>query len=251
MTEQTELGVEAWRALHAFGQAKSKATGDDTAQSLGPRPRAEEIRVSWAIARDQVAAARLKQNKTSSKAPGSQSKMINADHLGVFLSGILSHRRDPVVWDDEVLSLAMNEQPYESSADLEAYCNSFIQLMSIVPQDLIMDDASGICQNMIRAGSHNAFSIRSGGEDLEEYMGYAIYPSASYFNHSCAPNIAKRRVGRHWEFSAAREIPQGEQCCITYLGGDERTMDVEARRARLQDVWGFVCMCARCVEEQG
>jgi len=80
-------------------------------------------------------------------------------------------------------------------------------------------------------------------------MGYSLYPEASYFNHSCSPNITKHRNGNCWEFLAAEDIRLGEQCCITYLGGDEKDLKVEERRARLREIWNFECMCSRCVAE--
>ncbi|KAK5705280.1 Histone-lysine N-methyltransferase set-6 [Elasticomyces elasticus] len=87
------------------------------------------------------------------------------------------------------------------------------------------------------------------GEDGEEYMGYAVYPSSSYFNHSCSPNVAKQRVGNAWRFWVIEDVRKGEQLCISYLGGDEKDLSVDERRARLAEVWGFVCECARCQSE--
>lgn len=81
-------------------------------------------------------------------------------------------------------------------------------------------------------------------------MGWAIYPTASYFNHSCRPNINKRRIGSAWEFTTAESLPEGEQCCISYLGGDEKELTVTERRQRLKEAWGFTCMCQRCQHEE-
>jgi hypothetical protein len=143
----------------------------------------------------------------------------------------------------------MDEEPYRSHHDLEAHCQAFLQLYSLIPQELLGSCTSCVCRTLASAGSHNAFGIRAGSEDGEEYMGYGIYPSASYFNHSCSPNIIKRRLGRTWEFMAGRDIEKGEECCITYLGGDEEDLNVLERRARLSVVWNFECMCKRCTGE--
>ena len=77
-------------------------------------------------------------------------------------------------------------------------------------------------------------------------MGYALYPSASYFNHSCKPNVAKVRVGNTWRFWVPKDVARGEQLCISYLGGDEKDLTTAERRVRLKDVWSFVCECEGC-----
>lgn len=79
-----------------------------------------------------------------------------------------------------------------------------------------------------------------------ENLGSAMYPSASYFNHSCDPNVAKVRQGRTMIFVTAREVQAGEELCISY-GHTERGLD--ERRQVLQDWWGFVCNCTRCIRE--
>nr|POE59271.1 putative protein lysine methyltransferase set6 [Quercus suber] len=249
--KQGELGVKSWLALQAFAQARGRGNSNDLLSFSGGKPEPEEIAAAWDVARRQIQTIRGPTNRNSRKASTYRNANVEVDHMGFFLSGILEHHRSPEDWTDGMSSLTMDGQPYSSTGDLTMHCNSFLQLMSILPETLASVDQSEICQIMVAAGSHNAFGIRSGGEDLEEYMGYAIYPSASYFNHSCEPNIKKRRVGNRWEFSAARDVPQGEQCCISYLGGDEKDLDLASRRARLENVWAFRCMCIRCVAEQG
>ncbi|RUS29986.1 hypothetical protein BC938DRAFT_479982 [Jimgerdemannia flammicorona] len=47
----------------------------------------------------------------------------------------------------------------------------------------------------------------------QELLGYAIHPRAVYFNHSCAPNVTKDRVGRMMRFVTNR--------CVEELGEEE------------------------------
>jgi SET domain len=79
-----------------------------------------------------------------------------------------------------------------------------------------------------------------------ENLGSAMYPSASYFNHSCEPNIIKVRQGRTILFVTSREVQNEEELCISY-GHTER--EVEERREILKEVWGFDCNCVRCIKE--
>jgi hypothetical protein len=79
-----------------------------------------------------------------------------------------------------------------------------------------------------------------------ENLGSAMYPSASYFNHSCDPNVTKVRRGRIILFVTSRDVDDGDELCISY-GHTERK--VEERRKLLQDWWGFNCVCSRCTRE--
>ncbi|RMD42439.1 hypothetical protein DV735_g2637, partial [Chaetothyriales sp. CBS 134920] len=110
-------------------------------------------------------------------------------------------------------------------------------------------------QELVSRAAHNAFSIRptNDGDQSGEFLGYGVWPEASFFNHSCRPTVRKARQGRCWAFwvDGEREIGPGQELTITYLGGDERELTVEERRKRLQDEWSFRCCCPRCVEEGG
>jgi hypothetical protein len=241
-----KVGVEAWRALHTMLQAKRKRYGDeDYVMDASPKPTTDHIDNAWAsVCSSSQGSNSAKKSKRA--LPG----QADPDILGYLLSGILCHYSRSEHWQN-VLELAMDTTPYKSSEDLSAYTMAFTQLLAILPVELQASCTPSICQSLLKASSHNAFGIRAGGEDGagEEYMGYALYPDASYFNHSCEPNLAKRRQGRQWNFWAAREIAEGEECCISYLGGDEKALDVYERRARLREVWGFECSCVRCVRE--
>ncbi|KAI8382464.1 hypothetical protein BD560DRAFT_431853 [Blakeslea trispora] len=65
-------------------------------------------------------------------------------------------------------------------------------------------------------------------DDLE-LLGWGIYPSAVYFNHSCDANVIK-----------------GQEACISYGAVHE---PVETRRARLLEHYHFECQCTRCIDE--
>ncbi|KAG9071346.1 hypothetical protein KI688_005557 [Linnemannia hyalina] len=79
----------------------------------------------------------------------------------------------------------------------------------------------------------NSFGIRDSSEEL---LGFAVFPRASFFNHSCRPNIQKKRrqssrdvKARQMEYWSTGVIKEGEECCISY--GDIST-GVGERRAR-------------------
>jgi SET and MYND domain-containing protein len=256
--EQGSIGVEAWKCLAAFVKAKGKGTGADQSMADGARPEVEEIEAAWREAeesgemvrrgRDVEALITKAERKRGQAVLRKCLELVDADMLSYFLCGVLLHHSgSPLV--DEVAELAMDDRPYRTEHDLHVGCNSYLQLLSILPNELLPTLTSRLCRSMVQADNHNAFGIRGGGEDSEEYMGYGVYPSASYFNHSCRPNLTKKRIERSWEFATARDIDAGEECCITYLGGDEKDLGRAERQSRLKGVWGFDCACERCGQE--
>ena len=264
LEEQGRLGVTSWEELHKFLQLKSKTlTNRASFPLLAAKPVKDEVETSWEEAekaarqtRDSRTRASLnpvrdREGKTQGqqihRRAWTQAEDVDPDILGYLLSGALLHHKRPGQWHSMILPLAMDETPYRTTMDLSAHCDSFLQLAGIVPIDILTSATSHVCQTSLNAASHNSFGIRS--EDGEEYLGYALYPESSYFNHSCAPNISKKRLGSVWEFCALRDIDVGKECCITYLGGDEEELTVGGRKEHLKRVWGFECMCVRCKQE--
>ncbi|KAL4864924.1 hypothetical protein BDV12DRAFT_200642 [Aspergillus spectabilis] len=85
--------------------------------------------------------------------------------------------------------------------------------------------------------------------DRGEQFGAAVYPRASIANHSCCPNITHKpdKYG-DMVFTANRDIPAGEECCISYFDMTQH-ITLKERRRHLQSLFRFRCECARCVED--
>lgn len=178
---------------------------------------------------------------------------IDADIATFLLSGCFMHQSNTSNVSS-LMTLADNPSVY-NTASLPEHAQAYLHLLAILPPSLLSQLRPDISHDLISRASHNAFSIRppssSDGEQSGEFLGYGVWPEASFFNHSCAPNVSKKRVGRQWTFTTSRDIAEGEELCITYLGGDERDFDVQGRRKRLHDEWGFTCQCQKCIEEAG
>lgn len=143
-----------------------------------------------------------------------------------------------------------------TSSPLEDYTSAYLVLSAILPTLLLKILSTNLIINLASRASHNAFSIRpegtTDGDQSGEFLGWGVWPEASFFNHSCRPNVTKERKGRVWTFSASSEselITVGQQLCITYLGGDEKDLNVHERRKRLQEQWGFLCQCDLCQQQ--
>ena len=80
-------------------------------------------------------------------------------------------------------------------------------------------------------------------------LGIAIYPLATFFNHSCCPNVersASYADGGETQFVALRDIAADEELTITYC---DLSDDVVQRRDHLLRDYFFLCACERCSRE--
>lgn len=259
--DEGDVGEEAGKVVAGWLRKRGRGTQEDEVMGIvGERPEEEEVEAAWREGEKRAVALRrgAECGKSMTKIErklvnGIVRKMeesVDADILGYILCAVLFHARHPEKWREEVLPLAHDSRPYKTKRDLEVAVNSFLQLSTILPSHCLNIHPE-ICRTIFEVDNHNAFGIRAGGEDSEEYMGYGVFPIASYFNHSCEPNVSKKRIGREWEFRANRDLEVGEELCITYLGGDEKDLGVGERRMRLEGAWGFACACARCRREGG
>lgn len=81
----------------------------------------------------------------------------------------------------------------------------------------------------------------------KEYLGYMLFPEASFFNHSCRPNLRKSRIGNKMSFKTTVSIEKGDQLCIDYFNILNEPFN--KRQEILSSNWFFNCACERCVEE--
>lgn len=73
-----------------------------------------------------------------------------------------------------------------------------------------------------------------------------IFPEASYFNHSCAPNLCRvmTKGGQAAAFYALRPICAGDALTICYTDVQENS--TAERRRNLLAAYRFFCECVRC-----
>ncbi|WEJ95228.1 Histone-lysine N-methyltransferase set-6 [Yamadazyma tenuis] len=62
----------------------------------------------------------------------------------------------------------------------------------------------------------NAFGIWTLNEGDKDFLGFGVYPSGSFFNHSCTPNIIKRRINNELHFLTLADIQKNDELCIDY-----------------------------------
>ena len=78
-------------------------------------------------------------------------------------------------------------------------------------------------------------------------IGRSLYPSASYFNHSCEPNCEVFETGSVLAVHPTRDIVKGEEVTIAYI---DTKQTLHERRKQLHNTYFFQCQCTRCVREE-
>ncbi len=90
----------------------------------------------------------------------------------------------------------------------------------------------------------NAFGLYRPQDDKQYAIG--MYPNASYFNHSCLPNLVRRMdLGKAACFYALRDVAAGEALTISYCD-DCSTPNAQTRRQNLLEAYRFWCGCELC-----
>jgi len=77
--------------------------------------------------------------------------------------------------------------------------------------------------------------------------GLGLYPMASFFNHSCLPNVLRIEEGSTLVFKAITDVPANAELCLSYINPDHNYQD---RQAQLKEEYYFACDCARCEQEK-
>lgn len=260
-----DIAVETWTAVEKLVKGRCKEDADMVDTGL-PRPKRKEIEQAWgdvaaqaSLIRTARLGGRITETANGAGAVRPVTKQhkkavakalqapISPDVMTFCVSGVLWRHNKPAEWDN-VLALASDATPYHNTDDLQAFTRTYLHMLAVLPLALLDLVTPETLFLLSARDSHNSFGIRSLEDDGSEFFGYGCWPAASYFNHSCSPNIEKKRVGRVWEFRAGRDIEEGDELNITYLSGEERKLSRGRRMMTLKRNWGFDCCCERCQE---
>ena len=231
-----------------------------------PRPTGAEIETAWKRAEADAAVIRNARVAGQSGAIAKAERQVlqralsapaSPDILTFQLSAVLMRYNESrggastVQWP-HILELEPDTLPYVSAGDLGDYVTSYLHLLAVLPEELLTLVTAEMLHTVKTREVHNSFGIRSLGDEGSEFFGYGVWPSASYFNHCCAPNLRRKRVGRAWLFSAKHDIGAGSQLYISYLSGEDVEVEALSWRERSRDLkrtWGFGCACDTCRSE--
>jgi hypothetical protein len=260
--ETGDDGMAAWQALESFIKAKMKTNLSGVSNLYDYLPDAdttppteEEIRQTWDVmestahfTRQARAGSKAKPHRRAIQA--ALTILPNADILSFQLSGILARAKNPPTAWDALTELVPDSRPYDRSEELKDHVHAYLHLLALLPTTLIPHITAENCIELARRESWNSFGLRSLDDGGDEFFGFGVWPEASFFNHSCEPNVRKERVGRNWKFWSDRDVEMDGQLSISYLGGEEKDLRLEERRKRLMATWGFNCTCSKCLDEE-
>jgi SET and MYND domain-containing protein len=69
----------------------------------------------------------------------------------------------------------------------------------------------------------------------QQWGGVGLYVDASYFNHSCTPNVNRYNVGDIMYFRTNSAVKEGEELCITYIESEMLSEPLSVRNHLLGD----------------
>lgn len=177
-----------------------------------------------------------------------------------YIIGILFHMyKHDSCRNNKLLSLELQIFPLLQSNDTEQMCkypyllHSYTRIYKFLRistfdklQPYITPPA---IRSMIGKRLANAFGIWSRDEPdgNKEHFGYSLYPSASFFNHSCRPNLIDVRDGKTIIFKLLKDVKKDDELLISYIHSNND--DFQRRQKDLRE-WFIDCSCERCVEEK-
>ena len=90
----------------------------------------------------------------------------------------------------------------------------------------------------------NSYGFRNRGGDC---IGSGIFPLASFFNHSCSPNVSRITVDNKLAFITTRPIEKNQQLFVCYRDNFMRTSKA-TRQDYLLKSYRFQCSCEACAK---
>jgi len=145
---------------------------------------------------------------------------------------------EPCVQFSDILDLVSHEQDIHPST-LATLSRIMEQLETILDKEVKI--ARDICVSILLRIQCNAHTIM---DDSRGRIALALYPTASYINHSCEPNAVYSFCDRGMiQFRAIKHINTGEQIYYSYVDLYQVT---RIRQEKLMRSYFIDCKCGTC-----
>jgi hypothetical protein len=136
-------------------------------------------------------------------------------------------------------SLQRNSMPKELNELMERHC---VFMMSIMEAN---EEHKQFLSDFMKQQMEILITNTFGLVENEKEIGSGIFPFASFFNHSCAPNVARITVDGQLIFIVLRPIEKNRQLFVCYRG-DFLYSDLGDRQNELLRSYRFSCKCEAC-----
>lgn len=235
------IGTEGLHCIMAFedglGRGKSQAKSNRESEKPDEHCDLDVIKNRWEdafVAGERIISRRRAKPHVSLDSATLPST-VDLDDARFILSGLLSFHNRPQSLH-EVLQMAPSMSPYTKSKNtLQAHISIYHYLLSVLPLNspiLNLVTPTNLIA-IITRDAGNTWGIWDENLAGHELLAYCLYPAASYFNHSCEPNIYKERDGRAYHFRVKTDLAAGEELTVSYLGDAEKTLDWKQRGEKL------------------
>ena len=133
-------------------------------------------------------------------------------------------------------------RPASSAVLIPESVNAFLnnRIPEAISKDLLLRTVQ--CNSL---GFYTCPELCSYNDHLRFLTGTGLYPVASFFNHSCSPNVSHMSFGDVTIFRANRNISKGEELCISYIGSEILSESTSVRHEFIGSR-DFVCLCEKC-----
>jgi hypothetical protein len=137
-----------------------------------------------------------------------------------------------------VHSLQRNAVPKNLEPLMEEHCKLMASITKNQDHKKFLE---GFMRHQMELIITNSFGLM---ESVEE-IGSGIFPFASYFNHSCAPNVGRITVDGCLVFFILRPVEKNQQLFVCYRSNFFYTARQE-RQDEILESYRFVCTCEAC-----
>jgi hypothetical protein len=140
-------------------------------------------------------------------------------------------------------SLQRNSLPKELEDLMERHCTLMMSITSNESHKLFL---SKFMRQQMEILITNSFGL----VENEKEIGSGIFPFASFFNHSCAPNVARITLDGQLIFIVLRPIEKNCQLFLCYRD-DFLYTSRQDRQDEILKSYRFKCECEACVGDFG
>lgn len=156
----------------------------------------------------------------------------------------LSDAKDPQR-EHKMLQMMSSLQRNSIPEDMKPVMNRHVKLMQSITSNAKHQKFLGnFMRKQMEIIITNSFGLTS---IYDGDIGSGIFALASFFNHSCAPNITRITVENKLVFVASRPIEKGQQLFVSYRSKFMATPKPE-RQLELQNSYRFKCSCEACTK---
>ena len=229
------VGDAGWEAICAFEDGLGRTKGPCVEHADIPCG-SGEVETLWEKALqdgNQIMTRRLAKPRSALKTATLPAN-VDIDVARFILSSFIPLKNAEDV--DVIRRLVPTLAPYTSSQiTIHQHIQIYHYLLSVLPiASPILASISPVnIASLVTRDAGNSWGVWDEALAGDELFAYCLYPTASYFNHSCTPNVTQRRLGRTYSFHVKDNVALGDELNVSYLGEAVSKLSFQERQKKL------------------